>query len=78
MVQRGRIYFDYVPCCILYTQKGNKEYNTSFLNKRHMKTKSDFIKVRVTENEKKMLQYHAIQLNITISELVRKFIIIKN
>ena len=41
------------------------------------KTKSDFIKVRVTENEKKMLEYHAIQLNITISELVRKFIIIK-
>lgn len=42
------------------------------------KTKSDFIKVRVTQNEKKMLEYHAIQLNITISELVRKFIIIKS
>jgi hypothetical protein len=41
------------------------------------KTKSEFIKVRVNSDEKKMLEYHAIKLNTTISELVRKFIIIK-
>jgi hypothetical protein len=41
------------------------------------KTKSEFIKVRVNADEKKMLEYHAIKLNTTISELVRKFIIIK-
>jgi hypothetical protein len=41
------------------------------------KSKSEFIKVRVHPDEKKMLEYHAIKLNTTISELVRKFIIIK-
>lgn len=42
------------------------------------KLKSEFIKVRVSEQEKKLLQFHATQLNTTISEVVRKFVVFNN
>jgi uncharacterized protein (DUF1778 family) len=45
---------------------------------RTKKAKDEMIKVRVTANEKKLLQFHASKLNTTISELVRSFVIIKN
>jgi hypothetical protein len=45
---------------------------------RTKKPKDDFIKVRISSEEKKLLEFHATKLNTTISELVRKFIIIKN
>jgi hypothetical protein len=46
-----------------------------------MKTKQakdEMVIIRVTANEKKLLQFHASKLNTTISELVRSFVIIKN
>ena len=45
---------------------------------KHKKPKCDFIKVRVTDEEKKILQFHASQLNTTISEVVRNFVIFKD
>ena len=41
------------------------------------KTKDEMVIIRVTANEKKLLQFEASKLNTTVSELVRKFIIIK-
>jgi uncharacterized protein (DUF1778 family) len=42
------------------------------------KLKSEFIKVRVTPDEKKLLEFNASKLNISISDLVRSFVVIKN
>jgi hypothetical protein len=39
--------------------------------------KDEMVIIRVTANEKKLLQFEASKLNTTVSELVRKFIIIK-
>lgn len=39
------------------------------------KLKSEFIKVRVSPDEKKLLQYHATQLNTTISDFVRRYVV---
>lgn len=39
------------------------------------KLKSEFIKVRVSDEEKKLLQFHATQLNTTLSEFIRKFVV---
>lgn len=38
--------------------------------------KSEFIKVRVSDEEKKLLQFHATKLNTTISEFIRRFVIL--
>jgi hypothetical protein len=76
MVQRGRIFFDYVPCCSY--KKGTRNITYRFYNMKTKKPKDDFIKVRISSEEKKLLEFHATKLNTTISELVRKFIIIKN
>lgn len=45
---------------------------------RTKKPKSEFIKVRVNQEEKKLLEFHASQLNTTISEVVRKFVVFNN
>ena len=42
---------------------------------RTKQAKSEFIKVRVSIDEKKLLQYHATQLNTTISEFVRRYVV---
>jgi hypothetical protein len=44
---------------------------------RTKKPKDEMVIIRVTANEKKLLQFEASKLNTTVSELVRKFIIIK-
>ncbi len=45
---------------------------------RTKKAKSEFIKVRVSDEEKKLLQFHATQLNTTISDVIRKFVVFNN
>ena len=57
-----------------------KTHNNVYYLKRYKmrtktKSKSEFIRVRVNEEEKKLLQYHATQLNTTISDVVRKFVV---
>jgi uncharacterized protein (DUF1778 family) len=65
----------------VHTKREQKKIN-SFLYKRPiMKTKQakdEMIKIRVSSDEKKLLQYHATKLNISISDFVRSFVIIKN
>jgi hypothetical protein len=42
------------------------------------KTKDKFIRIRVTDDELKLLKFHATQLNTSMSEFIRKFVIFNN
>lgn len=42
------------------------------------KLKDKFIRVRISEDELKLLKYHSTKLNTSMSDFVRKFVIFPN